>query len=328
MPQRVCGRDLARPFRRRRPTHERTGGAVQRLILRGRRDHRRRRLAGARPRLNGLRRIGNSRRLLDRQRLGDRLHGRDRRGLGCGHRRRRGLCNRRRIGHRRRHGLGGGRRRRLHRDRRHERGGRGDARGQERQRVEVPLRVVSSPDAQVDVGLRHLGVAARTDRADDGALRDGCIARDGDRAEVRERHRVAVSGRDRDALPRRGHAAREGDAAGGGRKHRRAGVTADIHPAVLAGRVWVGRVEDERLQDGAGGGPRPGLARRREEERGEDRRKELTTHGDRLSDRGFMNVSRRGRARCCCQRSERTFTVEPGLRCCQTRLQSCHREPR
>jgi hypothetical protein len=49
------------------------------------------------------------------------------------------------------------------------------------------------------------------------------------------------------------------------------------------------RIEEERLQDGAGGGPRPGLARRREEQRGEDRREELTTHRDRLSDRGFMS---------------------------------------
>jgi hypothetical protein len=52
---------------------------------------------------------------------------------------------------------------------------------------------------------------------------------------------------------------------------------------MLAGRIRVRRVEEERLQDGAGGGPRPGLARWREEERGKDRREELTTHRDRLS---------------------------------------------
>jgi hypothetical protein len=56
---------------------------------------------------------------------------------------------------------------------------------------------------------------------------------------------------------------------------------------MLPGRVRVRGVEEERLQDCPGGGPRPGLACGREEERDEDRREELTTHRDRLSNREF-----------------------------------------
>jgi hypothetical protein len=69
---------------------------------------------------------------------------------------------------------------------------------------------------------------------------------------------------------------------------RRARVAADRDPAVLSGGVRVRGVEEERLQDGAGGGPRPGLSRGRKEEHGEDRREQETTHEDRLSNRGFI----------------------------------------
>jgi hypothetical protein len=56
---------------------------------------------------------------------------------------------------------------------------------------------------------------------------------------------------------------------------------------MLSGCVRVRRVEEERLQDGAGGGPRPGLTRGRKEERGEDRGEQETTHEDHLSNRVF-----------------------------------------
>ncbi len=124
---------------------------------------------------------------------------RDGRRRGCGCRSGHGRCSEsgRRSGRR---GLDGRGRRRI-RD--------GGPRREQRERVQVPLVLRGPPHAEMDVGLADLGLAARPDRADRRSLRDGRMQRDSDRAEVSERHRVAVGGLDREALPRGGDRAGE-----------------------------------------------------------------------------------------------------------------------
>ena len=104
-------------------------------------------------------------------------------GRGCTlHRRDRSSLHRRRLLRRR---LNGRRLRGLARRR------------QERQRVDVTVRIRRVADAQVDVRLGPFGIAARADRADDVSFGD--LRSDGhaDRAEVDERDRPAVGGPNR-----------------------------------------------------------------------------------------------------------------------------------
>jgi hypothetical protein len=103
----------------------------------------------------------------------------------------------------------------------------------------------------MDVRLRNLRVAARPDRADRRAFGDGGVLGDRDRAQVRERHRVAVGRLDRDALPRGRHRARERHGAGRRRDHSRARLAGDVDAPVLATRIGMARIEDEGLEDGA-----------------------------------------------------------------------------
>ena len=265
-----------------------------------------------------------------RRRFGRRSAGRHGRGAVRGRRRGTGRGSRRRLDD------GNVRRRRLGRDGRgRARLGHRRARGQEPQRIEIPLRLGGDPHAEVHVRLRHLRVGADADRPDAGAFGDRGAARDRDRAEVRQRHGVPVGGCDRDAVSGRRDGAREGDVPGCWSVHRRAEVIAHVDPTVLARRVRMRGIEEEGLQHGARGRPRPGPADGHEHERDEDRREELTTHRDRLS-RPWLHVLSLHRAVLrnesfaprCCPRSERSITVGPGAQCCQMRLQSCHREPR
>jgi hypothetical protein len=143
-------------------------------------------------------------------RLGDRSRAdRSRRGNDHGRNGRRRRIGRTRLtgprrgaGRRRGRGCRDGRRRRsdLYRWCGRRRGG--SACRQERQRIEVALRLRGDPDAEVDVRLRHVLVAARADHSDGAAFRDRSALRRSDRAEVRQRHRVPVRGRDRHALAR------------------------------------------------------------------------------------------------------------------------------
>ena len=210
------------------------------------------------------------------RRFGRGRPGRHRRGAVRG--RRRGACRRRRLddGLRRRRRLG-----------RHGRGrarfGCRSAAGQERERVEIALRLGGDPHAEVHVRLRHLGVGADADRPDAGALGDRGAAGDGDRAEVRQRHGVPVGSGDRDAVSGRGDGACERDGPGRRSMYGRAQVTAHVDPTVLARRIGMRGIEEEGLQHSSRGGPRPGPADGHEHERDDDRREELTTHRDRLS---------------------------------------------
>lgn len=114
------------------------------------------------------------------------------------------------------------------------------------------------------------GVLALTDAADDLALGDGASARDGDRAELEERHRVSVGGLDRERATAGRDGADKGDDARGGCAHRLAGNGSDVDPAVLPGCIFVRR-EHERPEDGPVGGPRP-AGRDGDEDQGRDRR--------------------------------------------------------
>jgi hypothetical protein len=140
----------------------------------------------------------------------------------------------------------------------------------------------------VHVRLRHLDVAARTDRPDAVAFRDRRALLNGDRTEVRQRDGVAVGGRDRYALPGRRNGPRKGDRSRDRRQRRRAGLAADVDPAVLAAREGMGGVEHERLEHRPGRGPRPGPSDGRKKERGKDREEQESTHGNRLSYRAVV----------------------------------------
>ena len=115
---------------------------------------------------------------------------------------------------------------------------RGGAGGQERQRVEVPLRLRGQPDAQMDVRL-----ARPRGRRSARSCRPGRPRRpvrpsvDGDRAQMGERHRIPVRCLDRDALPRGRDRPGEGHRSRGRSEDRRSCLTADVDAPVLAALV-------------------------------------------------------------------------------------------
>jgi hypothetical protein len=126
------------------------------------------------------------------------------------------------------------------------------------ERVDVAVLVGGDSNAEVDVGFRQLGLAARTDRPDRFPLHDGHALGHGHGPEVDERHRVAVGGRDCDGPS----ATRDGAREGHGARHRRDDVsargTADVDPAVLARGVRIAP-EREWLQYRPVHGPGPGV---------------------------------------------------------------------
>jgi hypothetical protein len=161
---------------------------------------------------------------------------------------------------------------------------RGSSRRQERQRVDVALRVGSHADAEVDVRLGERDLAARPDRADRVTLEDRGVAAHADRAEVQERDRVAVLCLDRHGLATARDRAGEADRASCRCRHRGSRVSCNVDAAVLPRRVRVAP-EREPAQDGAAGRPGPGRGRGNEEERREDAEHE-DAHDHRLCCQG------------------------------------------
>ena len=149
-------------------------------------------------------------------------------------------------------------------------GGDRDPRRQQRERVEVALRPRRDADPEVHVRHRELDVAARPDRADARALEDGGAARHANRAEVQERHGVAVLCLDRHALATVRDRAGEADDASCGRAYGRARGAGDVDAAMLPRRVRVTLAEREAAQDVAVGRPGPRRGRGNEEKRRED----------------------------------------------------------
>jgi hypothetical protein len=184
-----------------------------------------------------------------------------RRGLGSGcRRRRRGLLGARRG----RRGL------RLHR-RRHRRGcGRGNhdsgTLGQECERVEVTLLVDGPPNAEVHVRLARDRIGALADPADTCAFPDLVAALYGDRAELQERHGVAVTSADRQRATARGHGPGERHGPRNRRAHRLADRTAYVDPPMLPCCIRV-RSEDEGSQHRSVDRPRPRLCAARKQQR-------------------------------------------------------------
>jgi hypothetical protein len=186
----VCGgrsrlrRGRHGPARRHRDLRRRRGTRCSRARLHGRID------AGGLGRQRGCGRRGEHRRrgfgrLQGRRRGSRRSRGRRRRQWGRGLDRR--SCR----------GLGRGCRITA-------RGGRERSWRQETERVDVALLVGRAPDPEVDARGRLLGRPTRAHRPDRGTLRDRLPLRDADRAEVDERHRIAVGGEDRHPAAVRG----------------------------------------------------------------------------------------------------------------------------
>jgi len=270
-------------------------GRRHRMRRHGGIDGRPRGVGGCRRRCGCERRCGRDRgRSGRRRREGRRV---ERRGWrrqggrgGLGHRRGRGRHRGRRRG--RRAGGSGSRR-----------GGR--ARRQERERVDVPLRIGGAADAELHDG-RVVG-----ERTDGVSLGDRRASRRGDLTEVRERDRPAVGRLDRHRPPAPGDGAGEGDRPGRRRAHGRAGVAGDVDASVLAGGIGARRIERKGCDDAAVCGPCPGLGGRHDRKCDREREQE-SVHGNLVCPEG--NVC--------------SFHRRAGASSCQKRLQSCHKDSR
>ena len=140
-------------------------------------------------------------------------------------------------------------------------------RGEQRERIDIPVRVGGQANAEMDVGLSPLGVAARADRADDLPLLDRRSRSHPDRSQVDERDRVAVGRANRQAQALVRKLTDEGGDAGCGCPNLGAGRRRDVDSAVLSAGVGVPFC-DERPQHRSVDGPRPGI-RRRAQDKGE-----------------------------------------------------------
>ena len=159
--------------------------------------------------------------------------GRARRGRGRSHRR----SGRSRSRRRRRCDGRSGRRSRRRRDGRRE----------EQQRIDVAVRILRAPNAEVDVWDVVLDLSARSDRADSRTLADRLAAPNACRTEMRQGHRVPVGRLDRHDLAADRHCAGVRD---GARRRYKNGIprsSADVDSPVLARGVWI-VAEDEFLE--------------------------------------------------------------------------------
>ena len=209
------------------------------------RPRRRRRVAG-----RGIRRrAGRTRRSTLRRRRG-RL-GRSGRGRLGGRR----ILRTGRRGRRVRRGRS--RHRRGFRRQRRGRRNRGLARREQRQRVDISVRVVGSPNAEEDERHREVGRAARADGANGLSFGHGLTAAHAVGAEVDERHRPAAGGANGHGAAVRRQRPCVGDDARGGRGDGCAGRCTDVDPPVLATVVRMRGVEHERAQNGPVDGPGP-----------------------------------------------------------------------
>jgi len=144
--------------------------------------------------------------------------------------RRLGCRLRRRRGRRARNGLQWRRRR--------------SARREQRQWIDVALRIIGHANAEVDVWNIVLARAAWPNGRDDGALADDVAFAHCHRAEVDERHRIPAGRLHRDHLPVRADRSREGDDAGGRGEDGPLALSRHVDPPVLAARVGI-PAEDE-----------------------------------------------------------------------------------
>lgn len=111
-------------------------------------------------------------------------------------------------------------------------------RGQQREWIDVALRIRRDPDAQVNVRGRSV-IGRGSDRSDRLSFVYDGVFRNSDRAQSDQCDRIAVGAADGDRAPVSGHGAGEGDCPGRGHTHARAGVAGDIDPAVLPAGIGV-----------------------------------------------------------------------------------------
>jgi hypothetical protein len=135
--------------------------------------------------------------------------------------------------------------------------GGGNARRQQGQRIDIPLRIARRARAEVDVRLRQIDHAARPDRPDDRAFRHDRTAHHRDRPEVHERGGVAERRLDRHRLAAGRHRPCERDHSLRRGAHRAAARSAEIDAAMLAACVGMRVVEHKRPQHRTVDGPRP-----------------------------------------------------------------------
>lgn len=113
--------------------------------------------------------------------------------------------------------------------------------GEQRERVEVPVRVGGQPDAEVNIRLRSFGLAARADRPHDLPLDNRRSDRQSDRSQVDEGDRVPAFGADRQAEPFARQPAGVGDDPRGWSAHLGSRRSADVDAAVLTARIGIVR---------------------------------------------------------------------------------------
>ena len=140
---------------------------------------------------------------------------------------------------------------------RHEDGRSGHTHGQEAHRVEIPLRVGGKPNTKVDVGAVDFRIARWAECPDAVACCDRRALCHGDRAEVDERHGIAVGREDCDALTVRRHRSGECHAPGYRSLNRTSRRPTDIDTPMLPGRIRMRRVERERRKHDTINGPHP-----------------------------------------------------------------------
>ena len=134
--------------------------------------------------------------------------------------------------------------------------GRRSTRREQRERIHISLRIACDPDAEVDIRDLVLWRPARPDRSDSGPFPNGVALPDGERAQLHERHRVAVVGLDSDDLSVRDDRTGERDVARSRREDGGPLLAGNVDPAMLAARVRI-PAEDERLEHFSRGRPRP-----------------------------------------------------------------------
>jgi hypothetical protein len=110
---------------------------------------------------------------------------------------------------------------------------------QKREWIDVALLVVGMTDAEIDVGLWPVGLAARPDRRHRHSFRNRLALTDAQRPEMLQRHGIAVRGTDGQGLAALGHRARERDHTGRGSGHVRAEVARDVDATVLPRRIGI-----------------------------------------------------------------------------------------
>jgi hypothetical protein len=109
----------------------------------------------------------------------------------------------------------------------------------QQERVDVAVRIRGQANTEVDVGLRALGISARSDRSDDFAFTDGRSDSDRNRSQMDKRDRVPVLGADRQTPALVRNLAGEGDDPGHRSAHIGARRRADVNSAVLPASVRV-----------------------------------------------------------------------------------------